>query len=95
MNAAVSRSQHHDLHRPSAPLAVALAIPAELLALFDESAKVKASFHRLSERDRRGFVEYIEGATSSVVRERRAAIIAMSLFGLARDLSDENVGLLR
>lgn len=92
MNAAVSFE--NDLLRPSSPQ-LAASLPAELLALFEESAKVKASFFRLAERDRRGFVRYIEEATSSQTRERRAAIIAMSLVGLARDLRDENVGLLR
>jgi hypothetical protein len=74
----------------SAHLQVALSVPAELLALFDESAKVKTSFWRLDDRDRRGFVRYIEEAKSDTVRERRAAIVAMSLIGLARDLKDEN-----
>ena len=65
-------------------------IPVELIALFDESAKVKASFWRLEEHDRRGFVRYVEEAKTPTTRERRAAIVAMSLIGLARDLDDEN-----
>lgn len=91
MNAALSLE--HALHRP--PTQIAPALPAELLALFEESAKVKTSFYRLNDTDRRGFVRYIEDATSPSTRERRAAIIAMSLIGLARDLRDENVGILR
>lgn len=96
MNAAVSFD--HDHHRTSAPAVSSVpseVLPSELLSLFAESAKVKASFFRLPERDRRGFVSYIEEATSPSTRERRAAIIAMSLIGLARDIHDEHVGLRR
>ena len=64
-------------------------VPSELGALFDESAKVEASFWRLEERDRRGFIRYIEEAKTAATRERRAAIVSMSLIGLARDLPDE------
>jgi uncharacterized protein YdeI (YjbR/CyaY-like superfamily) len=95
MNAAAALSFDHS-PRTSSPITNPAAnVPEELLALFEESAKVKASFYRLAERDRRGFLDYIEGATSPSTRERRAAIIAMSLIGLARDLKDENVGLRR
>lgn len=73
-----------------APRINALSVPVELMTLFEESAKVKASFWRLEDRDRRGFLRYIEEATTPVTRERRAAIVAMSLIGLARDLRDEN-----
>ena len=75
----------HDFHRnPLPPRALTLAIPAELEALFEESAKVKGSFDDLSDRDQRGFVRYILDAKTGVTRERRAAIVAMSLIGLAR-----------
>jgi uncharacterized protein YdeI (YjbR/CyaY-like superfamily) len=72
--------------------APAVSIPVELTALFEESAKMKASFWRLDDRERRGFVRYIEEATTPHTRERRAAIIAMSLMGLARDMKDEPRG---
>ena len=67
----------------------ALHVPLELGSLFEESAKVKASFGRLDDRDRQGFVRYIEEARTPATRERRAAIVAMSLIGLARDLPDD------
>jgi hypothetical protein len=67
----------------------ALAVPVELGMLFEESAKMKASFWRLSDRDRRGFVRYIEETRSVMTRERRAAMVAMSLMGLARDMRDD------
>ena len=50
---------------------------------------MKASFWRLNDRDRRGFVRYIDEPKSVMSRERRAAIVAMSLMGLARDLRDD------
>jgi hypothetical protein len=50
---------------------------------------MKASFWRLTDRDRRGFVRYIEEPRSVMTRERRAALVAMSLIGLARDLRDD------
>ena len=37
----------------------------------------------MEERDRRGFVRYIELGTTDSARERRAAIVATSLVGLA------------
>jgi uncharacterized protein YdeI (YjbR/CyaY-like superfamily) len=58
-------------------------IPAELAALFEESTKAKSTFYLLDEYDRVGFVKYIELATTTVARERRAAIVATSLIGLA------------
>lgn len=67
----------------------ALVVPSELRALFVESARMKASFNRLPERDRRGFVRYVEETRSVMTRERRAAVVAMSLMGLARDLRDD------
>lgn len=74
-----------------APVAVPAAalVPVELRALFEESPKMRASFARLSDRDRRGFVRYIDEPRSVMSRERRAAIVAMSLMGLARDMRDD------
>ena len=83
MNAAVAFA-------PDATRTPVLAIPCELSALFEESAKVKASFWRLEDRDRRGFLRYIDEAKTPATRERRTAIVAMSLIGLARDLRDEH-----
>lgn len=83
MNAAVAFT----VDVPRMPI---LAIPRELCALFEESAKVKASFWRLEDRDRRGFLRYIDEAKTPSTRERRSAIVAMSLIGLARDLRDEH-----
>lgn len=81
MNAALA----HDVFALAAPIV----IPSQLAALFEESAKMNASFWRLNERDRRGFVRYIDEAKNPPTRERRAAIVAMSLMGLARDLRDD------
>ncbi len=85
MTAALSHDQvSHEVTR-----APALSIPPELEALFDESPKVKGSFWRLPDRERRGFVGYVEQAKSSATRERRAAIVAMSLIGLAADAAED------
>jgi uncharacterized protein YdeI (YjbR/CyaY-like superfamily) len=65
------------------PAPLTLAIPAELTALFEESPTAEASFRNLNERDRRGFVRYVVEAKTDATRERRAAIVAMSLIGLA------------
>jgi uncharacterized protein YdeI (YjbR/CyaY-like superfamily) len=83
MSAAVSHI--HDPRSstdPSRP-AVAVVVPVELATLFEESEKAKATYDRLDDRDRRGFVKYIELATTTTARERRAAIVATSLLGLA------------
>jgi uncharacterized protein YdeI (YjbR/CyaY-like superfamily) len=85
MNAAVAFAPQYQSSSPFPTLAV----PEELRALFDESPKMKASFWRLTDRDRRGFVRYIDEPKSVMTRERRAAIVAMSLMGLARDLRDD------
>lgn len=66
-----------------------LAVPAELATLFEESAKMKASFWRLTDRERRGFVRFVDDSNSGITRERRAVIVAMSLMGLACDLRDD------
>lgn len=78
-----------DLSPDALPTPPALVVPSELRALFVESARMKASFYRLPERDRRGFVRYVEETRSVMTRERRAAVVAMSLMGLARDLRDD------
>jgi uncharacterized protein YdeI (YjbR/CyaY-like superfamily) len=85
MNAAIA----YDLPQQQPPTGPSLAIPGELRMLFEESPKMKASFCRLTDRDRRGFVRYIEETRSVMTRERRAAIVAMSLIGLARDMNDD------
>ena len=89
MSAAVSYipdpSSSADLARP----APAVAVPVELATLFEESNKAKATYYRLDERDRRGFVKYIELATTTTARERRAAIVATSLIGLAASFANE------
>jgi uncharacterized protein YdeI (YjbR/CyaY-like superfamily) len=91
MSAAVSyihdSSSSTDLARP-AP-APAVVIPVELATLFEESNKAKSTYYRLDERDRRGFVKYIELATSTPARERRAAIVATSLIGLAASFAND------
>lgn len=80
---------------PSSPSAssssshAAIVVPCELAALFDESTKAKSTYDRLDERDRRGFVKYIELATTTTARERRAAIVATSLIGLAATLAND------
>ena len=64
------------------PSAVA-AVPVELARLFKASAAIQATYARMEERDRRGFIHYIELGTTPSARERRAAIVATSLVGLA------------
>lgn len=63
--------------------ASSLEIPLELARLFEASATAQATYSRMEERDRRGFVRYIELGTTDSARERRAAIVATSLIGLA------------
>ncbi len=70
----------------SSPVAVptpAAIIPPELAVLFEESSKARSTFYLLKEQDRVGFVKFIDLATTTVARERRAAIVATSLIGLA------------
>ncbi len=85
MNAAIA----FDPQYPSVSSVPTLVVPVELRALFEDSPKMKASFWRLTDRDRKGFVRYIDEPRSVMTRERRAAIVAMSLMGLARDLRDD------
>lgn len=65
------------------PTSSALAVPTELARLFETSTTVKATYARMEERDRRGFIHYIELGPTPSARERRAAIVATSLVGLA------------
>lgn len=65
------------------PASAVLAIPAELARLFEASTTVQATYARMEERDRRGFIQYIELGPTPSARERRAAIVATSLAGLA------------
>ena len=58
-------------------------IPIELARLFEASATAHATYARMEERDRRGFIHYIELGPTPSARERRAAIVATSLVGLA------------
>jgi len=88
MNAALAYDLF-DLSQEASPSVPTVVLPAELRALFEESSRMKASFMRLPERDRRGFVRYIDEPRSVMSRERRAAVVAMSLMGLARDLADD------
>jgi hypothetical protein len=87
MTAALSYGYDHGTSLEQARPTPTLVIPAELAALFEESTKAKSTYYRLDERDRRGFVQYIELATTSIARERRAAIVATSLIGLAASMA--------
>ena len=60
-----------------------LAIPVELARLFEASATAESTYAKMEDRDRRGFITYIELGTTASARERRAAIVATSLIGLA------------
>ena len=68
---------------PVADPSLVTAVPVELARLFEASATVQATYARMEERDRRGFNNYIELGITSTARERRAAIVATSLVGLA------------
>ncbi|MDB4996381.1 MAG: hypothetical protein JWM74_3813 [Myxococcaceae bacterium] len=89
MSAALSYGYDLDASLEQARLTPNLAIPVELAALFEESTKAKSTYFRLDERDRRGFIKYIEFATTTVARERRAAIVATSLIGLAAVMAND------
>jgi uncharacterized protein YdeI (YjbR/CyaY-like superfamily) len=84
MSAALSYGYENDGLRS----VTTLTIPVELAALFEESSKAKATYYRLDDHDRRGFIRYIELATTPLARERRAAIIATSLLGLSARFAD-------
>ncbi|AKV04524.1 hypothetical protein AKJ09_11187 [Labilithrix luteola] len=64
-------------------------VPRELLALLEQSPRAQESFGRLNDRDRAGMVAYVEEAKQSSVRQHRAAVVAMSLYGLATDLPED------
>ena len=85
----LSSSSASDLGRATATPTSAIVIPNELAALFEDSTKAKSTYYRLDERDRRGFVKYIELATTPIARERRAAIVATSLIGLAASFAND------
>lgn len=89
MSAAVSYTHDPSSSADLAPPAPAVVVPVELATLFEESNKAKATYYRLDERDRRGFVKYIELATTAIARERRAAIVATSLIGLAASFAND------
>ena len=78
MSAAASLS----LVRPR--LATAL-VPRELEEVLSESRRAQFAFNLLSDRDRGGFVRYVDEATIPAIRERRAAFVAMSLVTLSTE----------
>ena len=88
MTAALSYGHDRGASLEQARPTPTLMVPAELAALFEESIKAKSTYYRLDERDRCGFVKYIELATTAVARERRAAIVATSLVGLAASMAN-------
>lgn len=88
MTAAPSYGHDHGASFEQARATPTLMVPAELAALFEQSTKAKSTYYLLDERDRRGFVKYIELATTAVARERRAAIVATSLIGLAASMAN-------
>jgi uncharacterized protein YdeI (YjbR/CyaY-like superfamily) len=88
MTAVLSYGYDHGTSLEQARPTPTLVIPVELAALFEESTKAKSTYFRLDERDRRGFVTYIELATTTIARERRAAIVATSIIGLAASMAN-------
>lgn len=64
-------------------------LPRELVALLEQSPRAHQSFGRLSERDRAGMIAYVDEAKQASVRQHRAAVVAMSLYGLATDLPED------
>jgi uncharacterized protein YdeI (YjbR/CyaY-like superfamily) len=88
MTAALSYGYDHGTSLEQTRPTPTLVIPVELAGLFEESTKAKSTYFRLDERDRRGFVKYIELATTRIARERRAAIVATSLIGLAASMAN-------
>lgn len=88
MSAAPSYSHDHDSSPDLTRSTSIVVVPPELAALFEESTKANATYCRLDERDRRGFVKYIERATTTIARERRAAMVATSLIGLAASMAN-------
>jgi hypothetical protein len=60
-----------------------LPIPLELARLFQTSETAESTYGRMRERDRRGFITYIELGRTPSARERRAAVVATSLIGLS------------
>lgn len=64
-------------------------VPQELAELLATSERAKTVFDTLPTRDRNGFVDYVQLARTPSARKHRAAVVAMSLYGLARDLPGE------
>jgi hypothetical protein len=60
-----------------------LIVPRELAAVLEEDSPARGSFVRLTERERRSFAHYVSDARLPQIRERRAALVAMSLVALA------------
>ncbi len=58
-------------------------LPRELAELFLEDLTARACFARLSQRDRDAYVTYVLDARLPAIRERRAALVTMSLVALA------------
>jgi len=78
------------LRHPTTAAGSTLSVPAELGTFLEESPKMKASFSRLTDSERRGFVRFVvDDSSSAIARERRAVIVAKSLMGLACDLRDD------
>ena len=65
-------------------------MPQELAELLATSERAKTMFDRLPPRDRIGFVDYVQLARTPSARRHRAAVVAMSLYGLAGDLARES-----
>ena len=60
-----------------------LVLPRELAEMLGEDQRLRDSFDRLPDRDRRNFCTYVAEAALTATRERRAAFVAMSLAGLS------------
>lgn len=63
--------------------AAPLMLPRELVDLLGESPRSLAVFQRLDDTQRRSYCAYVAEATLPATRERRAALVAMSLAGQA------------
>lgn len=60
--------------------------PSELATLLSESPRLQASFLQLDPSHRDALLAFVVAPVESSVRSRRAALAALSLFALARDL---------
>ena len=77
MTAALSLLEFVDAPAAPAPLM----LPRELAEMLDESPRSLAVFQRLDEKSRHEYCAYVAEATLPATRERRAALVAMSLAG--------------